>query len=137
MCTCPANTNPNCNTFWARTALTCSISATKCSTFQRTTSKRLDTQAQAREDVALNDMDDMRSSAWDIATITDDRLMDLLPQYKQNADRYSGEQEALASQIGGALDSSSGNIRSLLSGLKSKFVGLQGHEHRRLQYYKQ
>ena len=48
--------------------------------------------AQERENWALEGLKDQVSSNWDLATITDDRFMELADKYQQNADKYSGMQ---------------------------------------------
>jgi|GEM_PF-4556105 len=78
----------------------------------------LNATAQGQENTALQSlMDDLTSSNWDLATITDDRYMDLLPKYQQNADKYSGTQEQIANEFSGNLSSSNQQIRQILNQL--------------------
>ena len=76
--------------------------------------------AQDQQSLALGQLlNDLTSSNWDISTITDERLMSLLPQYQQNAEKYAGVQEAIASGLGSNLNQAVSDINSRYGGLSS------------------
>ena len=77
----------------------------------------LSSAAQNREQFAMDATEDLGSSRWDLATITDDRYMGTIPEYRQNADEYSSAQKRLTGDLSDNLTSANRRFTQDLNGL--------------------